>query len=38
MFFIFGIDITKVLATFEELINVGMSWGAIERRGRTAKK
>jgi len=38
MFFIFGIDITKVLATFEELINVGMSWGSIERRGRTAKK
>lgn len=38
MFFIFGIDITKVLATFEELINVGMSWGSIERLGRTAKK
>jgi len=38
MFFIFGVDITKVLATFEELINVGMSWGSIERRGRTAKK
>jgi len=38
MFFIFGIDITKVLATFEEFINVGMTWGSIERRGRTAKK
>lgn len=38
MFFIFGIDITKVLATFEEIINVGMSWGSIERVGRTAKK
>jgi len=38
MFFIFGIDITKVLATFEEILNVGMSWGSIERRGRTAKK
>lgn len=38
MFFIFGIDITKVLATVEEALNVGMSWGAIQRLGRTAEK
>lgn len=36
MFFIFGIDVTKMLATVEEIFKVRMSWGSIERRGRTA--
>lgn len=38
MFFIFGVDITKMLATFEELFKVRMRWGAIERLGRTSEK
>ncbi len=36
MFFIFGVDITKMLATFEEVFNIRMTWGSIERKGRTA--
>ncbi len=36
MFFIFAVDVTKMLATIEEVFNVGMSWGNIERRGRIA--
>lgn len=38
MFFIFAIDITKMLATVEEMLNIGMAWGTIERLGRTSKQ
>ncbi len=37
MFFIFGIDVTKMLATVEEVFKVRMSWGSIERRGTIVK-
>lgn len=32
--FVLFIDITKLLATAEELLNVQMSWGKLERLGR----
>ncbi|MCD8481913.1 MAG: hypothetical protein LR015_04085 [Verrucomicrobia bacterium] len=38
MFFIFAIDVTKMLATIEEIFKVKMSWGTIERRGTIALK
>jgi poly-beta-1,6 N-acetyl-D-glucosamine synthase len=33
-FFALTIDVAKVFATFEELFNVGMDWGKLERLGR----
>lgn len=38
MFFIFAVDVTKMLATVEEIFKVGMTWGTIERRGRIVKE
>lgn len=38
MFFIFAVDVTKMLATVEEMFKVNMSWGSIERLGRIATK
>jgi len=35
MVFLFAVDVTKLLATFEELLKVKMTWGRIERMGRT---
>ncbi len=37
-FFVLAIDVTKILASFEELIGVTMTWGTIERRGRISQK
>ena len=34
VFFIQIIDVTKLLATVEELMGVKMEWGKIERKGR----
>lgn len=38
IFFVFAVDVAKMLSTLEELFKVRMTWGHIERRGRTAKK
>ncbi len=38
MFFIFGVDVTKMLATIEEMFKIRMTWGTIERLGHTTKK
>jgi len=34
IFFIFAVDVAKMLSTLEELFKVRMTWGHIERRGR----
>jgi hypothetical protein len=33
-FFITVVDVAKLLAAFEELVNVPMSWGKLQRAGR----
>jgi poly-beta-1,6 N-acetyl-D-glucosamine synthase len=37
LFFILAIDVAKLLSTFEEILGIRMSWGRIERKGRTAR-
>lgn len=34
IFFIFAVDVAKMLSTLEELFKVRMTWGHVERRGR----
>ncbi len=38
LFFIFAVDVAKMLSTLEEFFGVRMTWGHVERRGRIMQK